>query len=140
MKRSRLLLLVIFAVVAAIIVWRVSFYKPKAERAEKPPERKEVTEPNKPAEPNEPGEPNKPAEPNKPSEPNKPVEPNEPNEPNEPSDPMENINFKELEMKHVIQKLAEWTGKVIVPHEEVMGKKISIYSEKKRPRNTGGGL
>ena len=135
LKRSRLLLLVIFAVVAAIIVWRVGFYKPKAELAEREEERKEAVEPNEPNEPNEPSEPNKPSEPNEPSEPNKPSEPNEPNEPNEPGEAMENINFKDMEMKHIIKKLAEWTGKVIIPHEEVMEKKISIYSEKERPRS-----
>jgi len=148
LKRSRLIILIVLCVAAALVVWRVGFYKPKA--AEKEAGRKEIVEPNKLGEPNEPGEPNKPSEPNEPSEPNKPSEaekpgepnepsepnkPGEPNEPNEPSDPMENINFKDMEMKNIIQKLAQWEGKEIMPHSEVMGKKISIYSERQVPRS-----
>jgi type II secretory pathway component GspD/PulD (secretin) len=48
---------------------------------------------------------------------------------------MESINFKDMEMKNIIQKLAQWEGKEIMPHPEVMGKKISIYSERQVPRS-----
>jgi type II secretory pathway component GspD/PulD (secretin) len=108
--------------------------KPEAVDVNKPAEPNKPDEPNKPAEPNkpEPAEPNKPEEP---AEPNKPTEPNEPNEPNEPSEPMESINFKDMEMKNIIQKLAQWEGKTIMPDQEVTGKKISIYSERQVPRS-----
>ncbi len=135
MKRSRLILLVILAIVAALIIWRVGFYAPEAKRVERKVKAAEPNEPNEPSEPNKPGEPNEPSEPNKPSEPNEPSEPNKPSEPNEPNEPMENINFKDFEMKSIIQKLAEWTGKVIIPHDEAMKQKISIYSPKKVPRS-----
>jgi len=45
------------------------------------------------------------------------------------------INLKNVEMKNIIQKLAEWTGKVIIPNDEVMGQKITIYSGKEVPRS-----
>ena len=45
------------------------------------------------------------------------------------------ISEQDLEMKNVIQKLAEWTGKVIIPCDEVMGQKISIYSPTKVRRS-----
>jgi len=63
-----------------------------------------------------------------------PTEANEPNEANEPAEPMENINVKDMEVKDVIVKLAEWTGKNIIPCDEVMGQKITIFAPKKVPR------
>jgi type II secretory pathway component GspD/PulD (secretin) len=41
---------------------------------------------------------------------------------------MESVNLKDFEMKNIIQKLAEWTGKVIIPDDEAMKIKITIYS------------
>lgn len=51
------------------------------------------------------------------------------------NEPLENANLKEVEMKKIIDKLAEWTGKVIIPTKEAMGKKITIYSRKELPRS-----
>jgi type II secretory pathway component GspD/PulD (secretin) len=68
---------------------------------------------------------------------NQPGEPNRPGEPNQPSDPnkiMEFINLKDVQMRDVITKLAEWTGKVIIPTDEAMNQKITIYSAKRMPR------
>lgn len=96
---------------------------------------------NAPSEPNEPERPadaNAPAEPNQPAEPNTPVDPNapaDPNEPNEPPEPMESLNFKGVEMKNVMEKLARWTGKTIIPSEEAMKVKLTIYAPDKLPRS-----
>ena len=142
MKVSRLIILIVVCAVVGLIVWRSVVYepagKPETVDANKPAEPNEPVEPNKPAEPNKPEEPDKPekpTEPEKPAEPDKPTEPNEPNEPNVPSEPMESVNFKDMEMKNIIQKLAQWEDKQIVPDPEVMGKKLSIYSEKQVPRS-----
>jgi type II secretory pathway component GspD/PulD (secretin) len=100
----------------------------------------ESADPNKPAvadkesktpDANQPAEPNKPADPNEPVK--KPAEPNEP--PGDPNNPMEKLNLKEVEMKDIIAKLAEWTDKVIITSDEVMKQKITIYSAKQLPRS-----
>jgi len=71
-------------------------------------------------------EPNEPADPNAPADPNKPAE---------PDDPMESINLKDMEMKNVMVKLASWTGKTIIPSDEAMKQKITIYAPDKMPRS-----
>ena len=96
---------------------------------------------NEPAKTGEPeksvdvNEPNEPEEPNEPIEPNEPVEPNEPEDLGDPNNPLEALNLKDVEMKDIIQKLAEWTGKVIIPTDEAMKQKITIYSSEKLPRS-----
>jgi general secretion pathway protein D len=47
---------------------------------------------------------------------------------------MENMNLKDVQMKDIIKKLAEWTGKVIIPADDAMKQKITIYSTKRLPR------
>ena len=59
----------------------------------------------------------------------------EPNEPVEPNEPMEIVNLKNVEMKTIIAKLAEWTGKVIIPTDEAMKQRITIYAPEKLPRS-----
>ncbi len=59
----------------------------------------------------------------------------EPNEPAEPNEPMEIVNLKNVEMKTIIAKLAEWTGKVIIPTDEAMKQRITIYAPEKLPRS-----
>ncbi len=123
-----------------------------------------TTDPNAPsdvneaAEPDEPGDANEPvvsSEPNEPGpqrgmpgrdgprgfgdrdRPRGPREPNTPAEPNEPSDPndrLESVNLKDFEVKNLLDRLAEWTGKAIVPSDEAMKTKITIYARNKVPR------
>lgn len=62
---------------------------------------------------------------------------NQPGEPNEPVDPnkiMEAVNLKDMQMKDIVAKLADWTGKVIIPNDEAMKQKITIYAPKEVPR------
>jgi general secretion pathway protein D len=59
----------------------------------------------------------------------------EPNRPSDGNEPMEALNLKEVEMRSIIQKLAEWTGKVIIPTEEAMKQKVTIYAAEKMPRS-----
>lgn len=58
-----------------------------------------------------------------------------PAETDEGGNPMEALNLKDVEMKDIIQKIAEWTGKVVIPADEVMGQKITVYSPKELPRS-----
>jgi len=142
MKTVRLIILIaVLAGLTGVVVWRVGLHVPPPEAAPASTETKVESEPNQPAEVNEPNKPGekeeakegeKPPEEEKPAEPNKPAEVNEPNEPN---NPMMAVNFKDMEMKDVIAKLAQWTGKNIVPCDEVMGQKITIYAPKEVRRS-----
>lgn len=58
----------------------------------------------------------------------------EPNETDETGDLMEAVNLKDVEMKKIIDKIAEWTGKTVIPHDDAMKQKITIYAPQKLPR------
>jgi len=97
------------------------------------------TEPNRPADSNKPPESAKPAdgsEPNRPAEPNKPAQAGVPDttKPAESGEPMEAVNLKDVEMKNIIDKIAQWTGKTVIPHDEAMKQKVTIYAPEKMPR------
>ncbi|MCK5270963.1 MAG: hypothetical protein KAJ52_00235 [Sedimentisphaerales bacterium] len=49
-------------------------------------------------------------------------------------DELESVNLNEVEVKKLIDKLAQWTGKVIIPDDEALKQKITIYSSKKLTR------
>jgi general secretion pathway protein D len=72
--------------------------------------------------------------PRDPNDPNAPTEPNEPIGPVDPNKIMENVNLKDVQMKDIIKTLAEWTDKVIIPADDAMKEKITIYSTKRQPR------
>lgn len=49
----------------------------------------------------------------------------------DPNTPMEAINLNNVEMRQVIQKIAEWTGKPVIPvNDEIMQIRLTIYSPK----------
>ena len=58
----------------------------------------------------------------------------EPNALNVASDEGEAINLKDVEMRLIIQKIADWTGKVVIPTDEIMKEKITIYAPSRLPR------
>jgi len=113
-----------------------------------------AADPNAPADPNQPSEteapkrpsqavgterPGKPGEPNRPPQARgdrqaKPAEPNDPNATGEAGEPMEAVNLKDVEVKNLVEKIAKWTGKTVIPHEEAMKQKITIYAPEKLPR------
>ncbi len=49
-------------------------------------------------------------------------------------DGLEAVNFKDMDMNQLIPTIASWTGKVIIPHQDVLGQKLTIYSAKKLPQ------
>ncbi len=54
----------------------------------------------------------------------------------DPNNPMEAINLDDVEIKTLLPKLGEWTGKAIIPtNDELMKTKITIYYAKKKPRS-----
>ncbi|HQG49600.1 MAG TPA: hypothetical protein PK373_10970, partial [Sedimentisphaerales bacterium] len=60
--------------------------------------------------------------------------PVEPNKSGDPSVDGEALNLKDVEMKLIIQKIADWTGKVVIPTDAIMKEKITIYSPGRLPR------
>ena len=52
----------------------------------------------------------------------------------EAKEKLEKVNFNNTEMKHIIPKLADWTGKDIIPDAGVMGQKLTIYSPREMVR------
>ncbi|MCF7955623.1 MAG: hypothetical protein K9M75_07470 [Phycisphaerae bacterium] len=58
-----------------------------------------------------------------------------PKQAEDPNDPFVAINLNNIEMKNILTKLAAWTGKVIIPTDEAMRVKITIYADKEVPRS-----
>jgi general secretion pathway protein D len=164
MERSKLIISIVVGIASVLIIWRVGFVPdpPIPGQAEKPAETKVVTEAEKPpdvqklveaneptvaADVNEPGriaavgEPitlaavGEQRRPDGVGRPRRAVIITEPNEPAEPNEPMEIVNLKNVEMKTIIEKLAKWTGKVIIPTDESMKERITIYAPEKLPRS-----
>ncbi len=52
-------------------------------------------------------------------------------------DPMESVNLNNVEMRVIMQKLGEWTGKPIIPsNDEVLRQRITIYASQQLPRSS----
>ena len=107
---------------------------PEADRADAEPNAatpapKQATEEEK----EEPSDPN--AEPvtAKSETPPAPADANEASSESE-EEPLEALNLKDVEIKNLIEKLAKWTDKVIIPDEKVMKQKITIYAPHKVTR------
>lgn len=53
----------------------------------------------------------------------------------DPNDPFVAINLNNIEMSKILTKLAAWTDKVIIPSDEAMKVKITIYAAKEVPQS-----
>ncbi len=144
MERSKSVISIIVGLAAVLIIWRVGFYPPVPEQPEKPDETEVAAEPNMPGEIQEPGDMNEPMVTFDVNEPDRSADADErrrlvvatePNGPAESNEPTEFVNLKSVEMKSIIEKLAEWTGKVIIPTDEAMKQKVTIYAPEKLPRS-----
>jgi general secretion pathway protein D len=63
------------------------------------------------------------------------AKPGQPTVKEDPNDPLEAVNLKDVEMKSIIEKIAQWTGKTVIPSDEAMKQKITIYAPEKMPRS-----
>ena len=155
MERSKVIFWIVVSLASVFIVYWVGFRSPVDEVALAAGKLNGVVDPNAPAEANEPevaadanaaaaadaNEGGASADANAPdstadaNEPNEPADANAPAEPNKPDDPMELINLKGMEMKNVMVKLASWTGKTIIPSDEAMKQKVTIYAPGQMPRS-----
>lgn len=63
-------------------------------------------------------------------------DPNQEQEAGPVEEPLEAVNLNNVEMRNVLQKIAEWTGKPIIPAtDEIMQLKVTIYSPEKLERS-----
>jgi len=151
MERSKSIISIVVGLAAILIIWRVGFYPPgpASEKVQEPVK----TETEVAAEPNAPGEVNEPMvslDDNRSFRPRRrnadgfgrgtdqPVRmfaDSQTEDPNDPNGPMEFVNLKSVEMKSIIQKLADWTGKVILPTDEALKQKVTIYAPERLPRS-----
>lgn len=54
-----------------------------------------------------------------------------------PGEAMESVNLNNVEMRMILQKLGEWTGKPIIPsNDEVMRQRITIFASQQLPRSS----
>ncbi|UCE47916.1 MAG: hypothetical protein JSW47_20250, partial [Phycisphaerales bacterium] len=129
---------------AVLIIWWVGFHPEVPQPPAAPDETKVAADPNKPGEVKKPADPNAPGKPVVAKGPEKPKDPNKPGEvvakgdekkPEDPNDPMESLNLKAVAMKDIVKKLADWTGKSIIPAEEAEKIKVTIYAPKKLRRS-----
>ncbi|HPS55234.1 MAG TPA: hypothetical protein PLP05_06530, partial [Sedimentisphaerales bacterium] len=137
MKKSKIItsasIVLLIIAVTLIVNWKVFDF-----RTLTPKWTKKTVDSGEPAKPQEAAQVNVPpaaaAQPNA-ADAKKPDEAKEPDKPIDPAMQMEALNLKNVEMKDIIPKLAQWTGKVIIPNDEVMKQRITIYSEKELPRS-----
>ena len=140
MERSKSIISIVVGLAAILIIWRVGFYPPAPEQTEKPVVTEVAADPNLPGDVNEPmvtfnvDEPGRRRRGNA-DEPVRMFAASDPNEPVDPNGPMEFVNLKSVEMKSIIEKLADWTGKVIIPTDEALKQKVTIYAPEKLPRS-----
>lgn len=149
-ERSKILISIIVGFAALLIIWRVGFYPPVPRPVEKIAETETENETEAAIEPEKPAEIQKQDDINEPqvvsdanelrvafdvNEPERFAKLTTPYESAESNEPMEYINLKEVQMKDIIKKLADWTGKVIIPTEEAMKQKVTIYAPDKLPRS-----
>jgi general secretion pathway protein D len=162
MERSKIIISIFVGFAAIFIVWRVGFYPPVPEQAEKAGEAKVVGQAGPTSGIQEPGDANRPVVA---SDVNAPGDANEPRrfadargrrgfegrpgqteggdfrragrvtDVNDANEPMENLNLKEMQMRDIIRKIAEWTGKTVIPNDEAMKQKLTVYAPNPLPRN-----
>jgi len=53
----------------------------------------------------------------------------------DPNDPMVAINLPNVQMQTIVERLSQWTGKAIVPNEDALDERITIYSSERVPRS-----
>lgn len=144
MERSKSIISIVVGIAAVLIVWRVGFY-PDVPGQEPKPGDVAAAEPNKPSEATKPGDANDSMVTFDANEPGKPTEPNKPETVVAVGDtsktlagsnePMEALNLNDVPMKEILKKLADWTGKTIIPDDESKKLKVTILAPNKLPRS-----
>ncbi len=166
MERSKIIISICVGFAALFIIWRVGFYPPVPQQAEKPGEAAQSAEVQKQPDANQPtvaSDANAPGDANGPRgfadagermgfgrRPGQ-SEGGESRRPggfdgfegrsggmtdaNDPNSLMVNLNLRDVQMRDIIRQIAEWTGKTVIPNDEAMKQKVTVYSPGKLPRD-----
>jgi general secretion pathway protein D len=138
MKRSKAIILILIGVILVFVIWRIGFYSPVPEEPKKAAE-STASEPNRPSDANEPKVVSDVNATNKSPDANMPVNMaaagDESKKPEDSNEPMEALNLNDVPMKEILKKLADWTGKTIIPDDESKKLKVTIFSPNKLPRS-----
>jgi type II secretory pathway component GspD/PulD (secretin) len=138
MERSKTIISIVVGIASILIIWRVGFYPPV-------PQSDQTTNQQTAAQPGRPGLANRSADVN---ETRVATEPNTPErgfafdrsrrggdrtrrfgESDQAGDPnLVAINMNNVNMSSIIQRLTEWTGKTIIPDDEALRVRLTIYS------------
>lgn len=147
MERSKTIISIVVGVASILIIWRVGFYPPV-------PQQVETTDQQTATEPGQPGPAlRRPVDSNETQaafDPNAPGrgfafdrsrrgdrmrQSEEPEDVGDPNDPLVAINMNNVDMRYIIQRLTEWTGKTIIPDDEALRARVTIYAPKSVPRS-----
>jgi len=147
MEQSKKIISIVVGVAAILIIWRVGFYPPVTQPTETPEQTQAAAEPGQPGPVDRPVDSNETQVASDPNAPEREVASErprrgdrmrgseEPAETGDPNDPMVAINMSNVDMKNIIQRLTEWTGQVIIPTDEALRARVTIYAPKMVPRS-----
>lgn len=138
MERSKVIISIAVGIASILIIWRVGFYPTTPQPKETSGQVGATVESEQPGSGIDSNEPRVADEPNAPDRERGPARAHrtgEPNEPGDPNDPLVAVNLNNTDMKKLIQTLTEWTGKVIIPTDDAMKAKITIYAPERVPRS-----
>jgi len=136
--------IIIACFILVAIVWNISPETPPAEKTVKAEKSQKASPPDKSEDSNKPADDKKERADSSDTTDDKKTddkktddaqEPNKDDAKDESAEALEAINLKDVEMKDIIPNLAQWTGKVIIPHPDVLKQKLTIYSAEKLPRS-----
>ena len=146
MERSKTIISIVVGVAAILIIWRVGF-----QQIPQPTETTEQTQAATESRP--PGLMERRRDPNQSrlaSDPNAPERgfafdrsrrgdrmrrSDESEDIGDPNDPLVAINMSNVDMRNIIQRLTEWTGRVIIPTDEALRVRVTIYAPERVPRS-----
>ena len=150
MERKRLLMLAIAVAATALVVWQVGFqtsgYSETTDaKAAKAPAKASTPDiqdsglivPEKPAEPeavHERPDPNSILQDSSRQTVAEVADSAEEDDFSDSNEPLEAINLNNVEMKFIVERIAEWTGMAVIPNDEAMKQKLTIYAPRRLPR------
>lgn len=147
MERSKTIISIVVGLAAILIIWRVGISPEVPQPAETTEQIQAVVEPGQP------GPAESPADSNEPQVASDSIAPergfaserqrrggrtrqaSEPGEIGDPNDPLVAISLSNTDMRNIIQRLTEWTGRVIIPSDEALRVRLTIYAPERVTRS-----
>ncbi len=145
MERSKTIISTVVGVAAILIIWRVGFQPiPQPTETEQTQTTTESRPPGLMGRRRDPNESRIALDPNAPGRGfafdrsrrgDRMRRSEEPEEIGDPNDPLEVVNMNNVDMRNIIQRLTEWTGRVIIPDDEALRARVTIYAPERVPRS-----